>query len=89
MTFPADLFSVVWILGIMNAINWMSGIDAIGELTTFIAAFTTMLLSVRAGQPEIAILSATLAAGLLGFVPFNFPPSKNLTKIGPFLILKL
>jgi UDP-GlcNAc:undecaprenyl-phosphate/decaprenyl-phosphate GlcNAc-1-phosphate transferase len=76
MTFPADLFSVVWILGIMNAINWMSGIDAIGELTTFIAAFTTMLLSVRAGQPEIAILSATLAAGLLGFVPFNFPPSK-------------
>lgn len=76
MTFPGDLISLVWILGIMNAINWMSGIDAVGELATFITAFTTMLLSVKAEQPEIAILSATLAAGLLGFVPFNFPPSK-------------
>lgn len=76
MVLPADLITIIWILGIVNAINWMSGIDAIGELTVFLAAFSTMLLSVRAGQIEIAILSGALAAGILGFVPFNFPPSK-------------
>jgi len=74
--FPGDLITIIWILVIINAINWMSGIDAIGEITTFITAFTTMLLSVRAGQPEMAMLSAILAAGVLGFVPHNFPPSK-------------
>lgn len=74
--FPADFITIFWILAIINAINWMSGIDAIGELTTFIAAFTTMLLSVRAGQMDMAIMSGALAAGLLGFVPFNMPPSK-------------
>lgn len=76
MVLPSDLITIIWILGIVNAINWMSGIDAIGELTVFLAAFSTMLLSVRAGQIEIAILSGALAAGILGFVPFNFPPSK-------------
>lgn len=74
--FPGDFITLVWILGIMNAINWMSGIDAIGELTTFIAAFSTMLLSVRAGNFEIALLAGTLSAAVLGFVPFNLPPSK-------------
>jgi UDP-GlcNAc:undecaprenyl-phosphate GlcNAc-1-phosphate transferase len=76
MILPADLLAVFWIISIINAINWMSGIDAIGEITVFITAFTTMLLSVRAGQPEMAMLSAILAAGLLGFIPYNFPPSK-------------
>jgi UDP-GlcNAc:undecaprenyl-phosphate GlcNAc-1-phosphate transferase len=76
MIFPADIVTIVWILLIINAINWMSGIDAIGEITTFITAFTTMLLSVRAGQMEMAMLSAILAAGVLGFLPYNLPPSK-------------
>jgi len=76
MIFPADIITIVWILLIINAINWMSGIDAIGEITTFLTAFTTMLLSVRAGQPEMAMLSAILAAGILGFLPYNLPPSK-------------
>jgi len=76
MIFPADIITILWILVIINAINWMSGIDAIGEITTFITAFTIMLLSVRAGQNEIALVSALLAAGLLGFIPYNFPPSK-------------
>jgi UDP-GlcNAc:undecaprenyl-phosphate GlcNAc-1-phosphate transferase len=76
MIFPADIITIVWILIIINAINWMSGIDAIGEITTFITAFTTMLLSVRAGQMEMAMLSGILAAGVLGFIPYNFPPSK-------------
>lgn len=76
MIFPADIITILWILVIINAINWMSGIDAIGEITTFITAFTIMLLSVRAGQNDIAMVSALLAAGLLGFIPYNFPPSK-------------
>jgi UDP-GlcNAc:undecaprenyl-phosphate GlcNAc-1-phosphate transferase len=74
--FPGDFITVFWIMTIINAINWMSGIDAIGELTTFLAALTTMLLSVRSGQLDMALMSASLAAGLLGFIPYNLPPSE-------------
>jgi UDP-GlcNAc:undecaprenyl-phosphate GlcNAc-1-phosphate transferase len=80
--FPGALITLIWILTIINAINWMSGIDAIGEVMTLIAAFTTMLLGVRSDQFEIAIISSILAANLLGYIPFNFPPSKIMSGTG-------
>ena len=48
--FPADLITIFWILAITNALNWVSGIDALGETTTFIASTITMMLAVRAAQ---------------------------------------
>lgn len=80
--FPGAIVTLIWILTIINAINWMSGIDAIGEIMTFIASFTTMLLAVRADLPEIAMISAILSASLLGYLPFNFPPSKIISGTG-------
>lgn len=74
--FPADLLTVIWILTIMNALNWVGGIDALGEGMTLIAAVTIMMLSVKIGVPELAFLPAILAGGMLGFIPYNFPPSK-------------
>ena len=74
--FPADLITIFWILAITNALNWVSGIDALGETITFIASTITMMLAVRAGQFGLAIMPAILSGGLLGFVPYNFPPAK-------------
>jgi UDP-GlcNAc:undecaprenyl-phosphate GlcNAc-1-phosphate transferase len=74
--FPADFLSVIWILLVINAVNWMYGIDAIGEVVTIIASITTGLLSVRSGLYGNALISFCLAGGLLGFLPFNLYPSK-------------
>ncbi len=74
--FPGAFITVFWILLLINAINWMCGIDAIGEVMTFIASFTSMLLAVRADQYELAMISGIFAFNLLGYIPFNFPPSK-------------
>lgn len=74
--FPADIITILWIMTIINAVNWVCGIDALGESITTAAAITTMLLSIKLGRPEFAILPATLAGGILGFIPYNFPPSK-------------
>jgi len=74
--FPADIITFFWIMTMINAVNWVCGIDALGELLTVIAAITTTMLSVRFGNPELAIISAVLAAGILGYVPYNFPPAK-------------
>ncbi|MCA9383539.1 undecaprenyl/decaprenyl-phosphate alpha-N-acetylglucosaminyl 1-phosphate transferase [Candidatus Dojkabacteria bacterium] len=76
--FPADLITILWIMAIINAVNWVSGIDALGEGVTIIASVTIMLLAIKLGRPEIAILPAVLSGGVLGFLPYNFPPSKIL-----------
>jgi UDP-GlcNAc:undecaprenyl-phosphate GlcNAc-1-phosphate transferase len=74
--FPADLFTIFWIVTIINALNWVFGIDALGEGITIITAITIMFIAVKTGRPELAILPASLAASLLGYFPYNFPPSK-------------
>jgi UDP-GlcNAc:undecaprenyl-phosphate GlcNAc-1-phosphate transferase len=74
--FPADIITIIWILGVINAVNWMYGMDSIGEAMTVIAAITTGLLSIRAGLYDYALVSFSLAGGILGFLPFNFYPSK-------------
>lgn len=74
--FPADLFTIFWIVTIINALNWVFGIDALGEGITIITAITIMFIAVKTGRPEIAILPAALAASLLGYFPYNYPPSK-------------
>jgi UDP-GlcNAc:undecaprenyl-phosphate GlcNAc-1-phosphate transferase len=74
--FPADIITILWIMLITNAINWMSGIDAVGEMITIIGSITTTLLAVRFGLYDIAVISAILASGVLGFLPYNYPPSK-------------
>jgi len=74
--FPADLFTIFWIVTIINALNWVFGIDALGEGITIITAITIMFIAVKTGHPEIAILPAVLGASLLGYFPYNYPPSK-------------
>lgn len=73
---PADLITIFWIILTINAVNWMYGMDAIGEAMTIIASITTALLSVKAGLYGYAVISFALAGGLLGFLPFNLFPSK-------------
>lgn len=74
--FPADIITIFWILIIINAVNWVCGIDALGESLTVVAGVTITMLSVKAGNIQLALLPAVLTGGVLGFIPYNFPPSK-------------
>ncbi len=74
--FPADIFTIIWIVTIINALNWVFGIDALGEGITIITSLTIMFIAVKTGRVELAILPAALAASLLGYFPYNYPPSK-------------
>lgn len=74
--FPADLLAVLWIITLINALNWVGGIDALEESVSLIATLTLMFLGVKTGNLAVAGLAATLAGSILGFIPYNFPPSK-------------
>ncbi len=81
LTFPAWFgvaFTVLWIVGMINSLNFIDGLDGLSSGIALIAAGTlgVLSLSTQVGQPFVAVLCFTLAGALLGFLRWNFHPAK-------------
>lgn len=74
--FPGDIITLFWFLVIINAMNWVAGIDALEESLSIIAGFTLMLLAIKFGRPEMLVLASIFTASTLGFWIYNYPPAK-------------
>lgn len=76
----ALIFSMLWIVFIMNAMNWIDGVDGASGGVAFIGAVTVFLLSLRpdVNQPPVAIITSAVLGALLAFLFFNFYPAKIL-----------
>jgi UDP-GlcNAc:undecaprenyl-phosphate/decaprenyl-phosphate GlcNAc-1-phosphate transferase len=74
------LVAIVWAVFIMNAINWIDGIDGASGGISIICALAIFFLSLKpeVNQPPIEIITAALVGGILGFLFFNFHPAKIL-----------
>ncbi|HET9851885.1 MAG TPA: MraY family glycosyltransferase [Candidatus Limnocylindrales bacterium] len=70
-------FTVVWIIGMINSLNFIDGLDGLSTGIALIAAVVLGLLSltVPVNQPLVAVLCFALAGGLLGFLRWNFHPA--------------
>ena len=70
-------FSVLWIAGMINSINFIDGLDGLSSGIGLIAAVTLGLISLtpQVPQPFIAVLCFVLAGSLLGFLRWNFHPA--------------
>lgn len=68
--------TVVWIVGMINTINFADGIDGLAGGIGLISATTLFLVSVSFGQYSIAALPLTLVGALIAFLPWNFYPSR-------------
>lgn len=69
--------TVVWLIGLTNAINFLDGIDG---LAAGFGAFCSMLFFVAmwtANQSLVAFAMAALAGGCLGYLPYNWHPAKT------------
>jgi len=69
------VFTVFYVVGFANAVNLTDGLDALAGGTVALASAAYAAIALRAGQPELGILSAALAGGCLGFVWFNAHPA--------------
>ena len=67
--------TVVWLLGAMNAINLLDGIDGMASVLGIILAATFAVIACILGRPEIALVAMVFSAALLGFAWLNFPPA--------------
>jgi UDP-GlcNAc:undecaprenyl-phosphate/decaprenyl-phosphate GlcNAc-1-phosphate transferase len=79
---PAMLFTLLWIVGMMNTLNWVDGLDGLAGSITFIAAAVLFLHTFfrPEGDPQftISLLAVALGAAVIGFLPYNWHPSKIL-----------
>ncbi len=72
------LITVIWIVGITNAINLIDGMDGLATGVCIVGALAIWAVSLdyRISQPEGALLAATIAGSLLGFLRWNFNPAR-------------
>lgn len=82
----ADLFAVVWIVGLTNAVNWSKGLDGQLPGIVVVAALTIGALSLRFSaditQWPVLTLSLVTAGAFAGFLPWNFYPQKIMPGFG-------
>lgn len=73
---PLDLvLTLVWLVGISNAVNFLDNIDGLSAGATAIAASFFFLLASANGQYLVAIMALAVAGGCLGFLRYNFNPA--------------
>ncbi len=68
--------TVLWIIGITNAVNLIDGLDGLAAGVSAIAAVTLGIVSMLEGFEQAAMLAFILAAGAFGFLKHNFYPAK-------------
>ena len=73
LVWPATL---LWIVGITNALNLLDGLDGLASGVGAIIGTTLTLIAFQAGQPLGVCLGLGLVGALLGFLPHNFPPAR-------------
>ncbi len=68
--------TVIWLVGITNAINWLDGLDGLAAGVGGIAAVGLVSVSFSLHQTAAAFLAAALAGSCLGFLRHNFNPAR-------------
>jgi UDP-GlcNAc:undecaprenyl-phosphate GlcNAc-1-phosphate transferase len=68
--------TILWIVGITNAVNLIDGLDGLAAGLSAVACGVLAVLSIYFGQPLMTVLSLSLLGALTGFLYFNFNPAK-------------
>ena len=68
--------TILWIVGVTNAINLIDGLDGLAAGVSGIAIGTIMVMAAIMGFAPVVLLSALLLGGIVGFLAFNFHPAK-------------
>jgi len=74
--------TILWIVGITNAINFLDGLDGLAAGVASISSLSLFIVSMLRGDLDpatavyTAVTTAALAGSTLGFLPFNFNPAK-------------
>lgn len=70
------LASLLWIVGITNAINLTDGLDGLAAGICFLASAVNAVVAIWLGNYYMTVMMVLLAGSLLGFLRWNFHPAR-------------
>ena len=68
--------TVLWIVGITNAVNLIDGLDGLACGVSTISAISMLVIALLVSEGDVALVMASLVGACLGFLPFNKNPAK-------------
>ena len=69
------IISIIWLVGIANAVNLLDNMDGLAAGTVIIASGFMAYFFYRAGNEQFVMLSLAVSGATLGFLVFNLPPA--------------
>ncbi len=73
LSFP---LTVLWIVGITNAVNLIDGLDGLAAGIALITTVAVAVIAFARGQLGVTAAAVALAGSLIGFLKFNFNPAR-------------
>lgn len=87
----AYLLTIIWLVGITNAVNLMDGMDGLAAGSTAIMAmsmaYVAYIHGTRLGSMTVCFGLMAVAGACFGFLPYNFSPAKTFMGDGGALFL--
>ena len=68
--------TLIWVVGLTNAFNFMDGLDGMAGCTAIVSAFFYSIIAFQEGAIHIFVISYIIVASVTGFMPFNFPKAR-------------
>ena len=65
------LLTIIWMIGITNAVKFLDGVDGLATGLGLIASIFMGIVAVQTGQQFMLFLAVALVGSCLGFLPFN------------------
>lgn len=70
------ILTCFWIVGMMNTVNWLDGLDGLAAGVGAIAAILFAVHMISLAQQQVSLYALALAGACLGVLPFNFNPAR-------------
>ena len=75
-TFATISLSVLWMVLIINAFNFLDNMDGLSAGIAVIASSVLLMAAILAGQVFVSGMAIVFIGSLVGFLVWNFPPAK-------------
>ena len=72
LSIPITIF---WVVSFTNVVNLMDGLDGLAAGVSAVASVTIILVALQQGYYTVAVMTAALAGGIIGFIRYNFNPA--------------
>lgn len=74
--FLETLITVIWMVGITNAINFLDGVDGLASGMGALCALLFLAITWPTRQSHVSFFTVALAGACLGYLPYNWNPAR-------------